>query len=506
MTVQKLCYLVQESPTEALLLRQVEKLWETESFPIVIPAQPLESTEDKLARKKLDATIQFDGTRYEVGLPWVSDAIALPDNYNSALRRLFSIENKFIHNSNFAERYKAVIDDYVAKGFARPLKESELKGTFGRNWYLPHHGVVNPRKPEKVRVVFYASANFQGLALNEVLLKGPNLINDIGATLLLFREKSVSLSGDIQQMFLQVGVKKDDHPALRFLWRPPGSRKKPTVYEMQRQIFGSVSSPFICSQVLRHIADIHQEASRAVKDSTALLKKGGFHLNQWFSSSRRVLSRVEGDCNQPRLNLDQEDLPTKRTLGVLYDSESDSFIFDVKTDVEASTKRRILSAVSTLYDPLGFLSPVILSAKRILQELWLVGVDWDYQVPEEIQHQWNKWTTNLSQLEAFKIPRALTSSSDIQDIQLHAFCDASTVWIGSVVYLRVTYRNNIVAVNFVTSKPRVAPLRPLTVPKLELQGAVVALRLVKFVQSTLRIPITQIIYWSDSKTVLQWIA
>ncbi|KZS07409.1 Uncharacterized protein APZ42_028876 [Daphnia magna] len=154
LAVQKLCYHVQESPTEALLLRQVEKLWETESFPIVTPAQALDSTEDKLARKKFDATIQFDGTRYEVGLPWVSDDIALPYNYNSALRRLFSIENKFTHNSYFAERYKAVINDYVAKGFARPLKESELKDTFGRNWCLPHHGVVNPRKPEKVRVVF----------------------------------------------------------------------------------------------------------------------------------------------------------------------------------------------------------------------------------------------------------------------------------------------------------------------------------------------------------------
>ncbi|XP_045024653.1 uncharacterized protein LOC123469622 [Daphnia magna] len=320
MAVQKLCYLVQESPTEALLLRQVEKLWETESFPIITPTQPLESTEDKLARKKLDATIQFDGTRFEVGLPWVSEDIALPDNYNSALRRLFSIENKFVHNSNFAERFKAVIDDYVAKGFARPLKESELKGTFGRNWYLPHHGVVNPRKPEKVRVVFDASAKYQGVALNEVLLKGPNLINDIGATLLLLREKPVSLSGDIQQMFLQVGVKKEDRSALRFLWRPPGSQKRPTVYEMQRQIFGSVSSPFICSQVLRHIAErvyknfyvdnlldsfyTEEEASRAIKDSTALLKRRGFHLNPLPSSSRRVLSRVpEGDRNKPHLTV-----------------------------------------------------------------------------------------------------------------------------------------------------------------------------------------------------------
>ena len=152
--------------------------------------------------------------------------------------------------------------------------------------------------------------------------------------------------------------------------------------------------PLICSQVLRHIADLNREefpqaaervytnfyvdnlldsfyteaeATQAVKDSTALLKKGGFHLNQWLSSSREVLALVpESDRNQPRLNLDLDDLPTERTLGVLYDSESDHFIFDVKCNVEANTKRQILSAVSTLYDPLGFLSPIVLSAKRIL--------------------------------------------------------------------------------------------------------------------------------------------
>ncbi|KZS07338.1 Uncharacterized protein APZ42_028883 [Daphnia magna] len=145
-------------------------------------------------------------------------------------------------------------------------------------------------------------------------------LTDCRATLLLLREKPVSLSGDIQQMFLQAGVKKEDRSALRFLWRPPGSRKRPTVYEMQRQIFGSVSSPFICSQVLRHIAErvyknfyvdnlldsfyTEEEASRAIKDSIALLKRRGFHLNQLPSSSRRVLSRVpESDRNQPHLTV-----------------------------------------------------------------------------------------------------------------------------------------------------------------------------------------------------------
>jgi hypothetical protein len=92
-----------------------------------------------------------------------------------------------------------------------------LAGTIGRNWYLPHHGVVNQQKPGKVRVVFDASAKHEGVALNEVLFKGPSLFNDIGTTLLLIREKKFSLSGDVHQMFLQVGVKKKDCSALRFL-------------------------------------------------------------------------------------------------------------------------------------------------------------------------------------------------------------------------------------------------------------------------------------------------
>ena len=94
--------------------------------------------------------------------------------------------------------------------------------------------------------------------------------------------------------------------------------------------------------------------------------------------SSLVLSLVpEGDRNQHHLNLYFEDLPTGRTLGVLYDSERDHFIFNVKCNVEANTKRQIFSAFSTLYDPLGFLPPIVHSAKRILHELWLIGVDWD---------------------------------------------------------------------------------------------------------------------------------
>nr|CAH0103284.1 unnamed protein product [Daphnia galeata] len=139
------------------------------------------------------------------------------------------------------------------------------------------------------------------------------------------------------------------------------------------------------------------------------------------------------------------------------------------------------------------------------KELWLVGLDWYQPIPDTIMQQWNRRTATLNTLKDFKVPRALTLSNEIKNIQLHAFCDASTLGFGSFIYLRVTYATDVVTVNFVSSKSHVAPLRPLTVPKFELQGAIVALRLVKFIKSSLRITINQIFYWSDSKTVLQWI-
>ena len=116
--------------------------------------KPLESTEDQLTRSKLDATVKFYGSRYEVGLPWISEKVTLPDNFLATLRRLYSIEHKFNRDSAFAEKYADVIKDYVSKGFARPRKKSKLAGTIRRNWYRPHHGIVNPQKPGKSESCF----------------------------------------------------------------------------------------------------------------------------------------------------------------------------------------------------------------------------------------------------------------------------------------------------------------------------------------------------------------
>ena len=134
-------------------------------------------------------TTRHNGERYESGLLWKMDDPKLPNNFFAAQRRFFSLENKFAKNPVLAETYKAVIDTYVNLTHARRLSREEIdSGPAGRTWYNPHHPVFNPNKPGKCRVVFDLSAKCHGICLNDVLLKGPDLLTNLIGILLRFRQ------------------------------------------------------------------------------------------------------------------------------------------------------------------------------------------------------------------------------------------------------------------------------------------------------------------------------
>jgi hypothetical protein len=202
------------------------------------------SEADKKAIDIVNSTTSHDGIRYIVGLPWISPNIKLPNNLNAAAKRFDMLERRFKKDPAFADRYRAVIEEYLNLGHAQRVNESN--GKIGRVWYLPHHGVVNPQKPTKVRVVFDASASYNNFSLNNCLLKGPNLLNNLPTVLTRFRQRAIPISSDIQKMFHQVGVREEDQSVLRFLWRPLGDSGPIGTYQMKVQIFGAVSSPFIC--------------------------------------------------------------------------------------------------------------------------------------------------------------------------------------------------------------------------------------------------------------------
>ena len=178
------------------------------------------SASDARAEKILETTTYHDESRYQVGMLWAEDESSLPNNYFSALVQLKSLERRLGKDAELKERYTQTIKDAFSKGYIVEVDKSDcFKMNNAREWYLPHHQVVHPHKPGKVRRVLNGAAKFQGQSLNNALLTGPDLLQSLNHILFRFRQYPHAVSSDIEGMFLQVGVIPEDRPSLRFLWR-----------------------------------------------------------------------------------------------------------------------------------------------------------------------------------------------------------------------------------------------------------------------------------------------
>ncbi|XP_033225652.1 uncharacterized protein LOC117178340 [Belonocnema kinseyi] len=207
---------------------------------------------------------------------------------------------------------------------------------------------------------------------------------------------------------------------------------------------------------------------------------------------------------EAKLKLDLE--KTTRTLVISWNSKEDTLIYEVNTssiECQTVTKRTVLSQVAQLYDPLGLLAPVVILAKIKLQEMWKLKVDWDDPVPKELETLWIGYQSQLSSLNDWSIDR-LVETSGATNIQLHGFSDASMKAYGVCIYLRVTADEKYKFI-LVCAKSKVAPIKVVPLPRLELCGAVLLAKLYKTVQAALKIKIDSIRFWSDSMIVLGWI-
>ena len=225
-----------------------------------------------------------------------------------------------------------------------------------------------------------------------------------------------------------------------------------------------------------------------------------------MSNSRNLLTRLPAaDLLQPELDLDFDQLPEERTLGVQYRPQKDVFAFKFLTRPPATTKRQILSHVAGIADQNGFLIPVTVPARALLQSIWISGTGWDEPVIPEILEQWKKWSDELSAVELLEIPRLLVPPGTVS-ISIHGFGDASEITYAAVVYIRCVNEAGDIYVNFIAAKAKVAPVRPLTIPRLELLAALINFRLVRHYTDILQrqYPSLSIetTYWSDSQVTL----
>ncbi|XP_043661619.1 uncharacterized protein LOC122625598 [Drosophila teissieri] len=493
--------------------KMVEDYFDMENFGVK-PAPPVAASDDVRAERILEDTTVKVGRRYQTGLLWKDDHVVLPPSYEMAYRRLVNVEKKMKRNKPLAQEYDRIIKDYVSKGYARRLQPEEVAVRSDRLWYLPHFGVENPNKPGKVRLVFDAAAKVGGTSLNSELGKRPQHYKPLPAVLFHFREGAVRVCGDIKEMFHQVLIRPEDRCSQRFLWRDGDDERDPDVYEMNYRD----SNP----RAVKAITDYHYvddyvdsfaTESEAISVSTRVKeihKDAGFELCK-FSSSSPTVETALGPGRVKSVGWGEAE---EKILGMRWQVATDDFRFNVEyhrvpssvlSGDRVPTKREYLSLVMSTFDPLGFLCCLMVTAKLLLREIWRQKIQWDEPLPEELSKAFAIWRKEMDAVGQFRCPRHYFGRGAVRAVELHVFVGASQAAFAAVAYWRVTYEDDDVQVSFVSAKTKCAPMRTMTIPRLELQAAVLGTRLMNTVKEEHSVVITDLVLWTDSKAVLRWI-
>ena len=234
--------------------RQIESLWETDFGNAMSVLDVPSSREDRIVFKLMKQSVKQEDKHYILPLPWRPNVILPCDNRDVAERRLASLKKRFLNDKALHQKYTNVMELYLKKGHARKIPLHEVN-TNATKWYLPHHPVLNPQKPSKLRVVFDCAAKSKGVSLNDALMQGPDLVNSLIGVLIRFRKEQVAITADIESMFHQVRVDPLHCHALRFLWWPQGDLSAPPdVHQMMVHLFGATSSPSCVAFSLRQTA------------------------------------------------------------------------------------------------------------------------------------------------------------------------------------------------------------------------------------------------------------
>ncbi|XP_063872995.1 uncharacterized protein LOC135107264 [Scylla paramamosain] len=480
---------------------------------------PLSYEDKRFMSKMKEGVHQLKDGHYELPLPLKDDNVKLPNNKLLAEQILKKLRAKLEKDNQHKGDYKVFMDDMITKDYAEVVPTKDLVRNDGKVWYIPHHGVYHPRKPKKLRVVFDCSANYRNQSLNSHLLQGPDLTNKLIGVLCRFRQESIALVCDIEAMYHQVKVNPEHRDMLRFLWWENGDLNNEIAeYRMTAHLFGATSSPSVANFALKKAADDYgcgsdaakfvrnnfyvddglksvatmNEAVTLIQQSKELCYKGGFNLHKFLSNNKDVLAaispheRADG-IKSLDFSKNEDTLPIERTLGVEWCIESDTFQFRIKLKDKPLTRRGILSTVSSIYDPLGLVSPLILTGKQILQELCKNAVEWDDEVPDYVKPKWLKWKDELHKLDQLKVPRCYKPDDfgEVEKVELPHFSDACQEGYGQCSYIRLISKTGRIHCALVMAKSRGTPLKTMTIPRLELAAAVVSVRIHKLLKGEL---------------------
>ena len=487
------------------------------------------SVEDKLFLKLMDTSFTKDKDgMWTAPLPFKETHVDLPNNRTQALRRAQILHSSLQKDSEKREQFVK----FMAKVLDSGAAEVAPPPTLTNCWYLPLFGVRNPRKPDRIRGVFDSSAMYGGISLNSVLMSGPDMINSLLGILLRFCKDEVAMAADIEQMFYRFRVNEEHRNFLRFLWYRGNDPDDIMIeYRMTSHVFGNSPSPAIASYGLfKTVENADPDVKDFVihnfyvddglislpnaSDAISLMKRtqstmnceGHIRLHKIVSNKQAVMEAFDiSDRGEQLKEIDSDDT-IHRSLGLSWSLKNDTFVFTVPAEEKPFTRRGLLSTVNSLFDPIGFISPITISGKILLRECTPEGSDWDEPLPENNLHKWKEWQSSLHCLSDIAIPRMMshTSVSLTQRSEVHIFSDASEKAIAAAAYLK-TVSDSLTSVRFIMGRSKLAPLKGHTIPRLELCGAVLATELAEIISAQLDIPLESMEYYTDSRIVLGYI-
>lgn len=511
------------SNEEYTLEKMLQQFFDAEELPGLTHAKPTQEQAEAEKAFVINTHQKTDGL-YVTKIPLKPNK-RLGESRGIVQRRFYALERKLQANPDVRNNYIEFMRSFITQNHmqkAPPLDRSRM------HYYIPHHHV---NSSNKFRVVFDASCKTStGQSLNSIQLIGQKLQCDLHFQIMRFRRHKYAVTADIEKMYRQIEIDPSQWDLQRIFWRE--DNKLPlSEYQITRVIYGVASSGFLAVRTMHKCAEDHAksypEAAKIItqcfymddglwgadtiddlkmlcREVKFVLSKGRLELRKWSSNSRAVERLMDGE--EAENVLIGEKHAEAKILGLRWLKDSDEFTIFVRPPrpTQSLTKRYIFSEIARVHDPNGYVTPVVIIAKMLMQDIWRIkSQGWDQPVPAPMQQRWLEFVNGLTHLSRFRIPRWLSIKKNA-NFELHGFCDASSKAYGAVIYVRAVDENNHVNVTLLTSKSKVASITPSTIPREELMATLLGSRLMHQIINACDIYAKQYL-WSDSMIALYWI-
>uniref|UniRef100_A0A1I7VNN6 Reverse transcriptase domain-containing protein n=1 Tax=Loa loa TaxID=7209 RepID=A0A1I7VNN6_LOALO len=498
---------------------ELENFWRLES--IGIQESPNDNDDEETLKHFQRTLTKMDG-RYHVCWPWRDSKQNLSDNYGLCMGRLKNLLKK-LQLKSLLQVYHNTIIEQLQAGMIEEVPHNDEVGVIH---YLPHHEVWNPNKnTTKLRIVYDASAHQKGYkSLNEVLHRGPVMLPDLVGVLLRFRMMKLVIIADIEKAFLQIGLHPEEKNCTRFLWvknlDEEVSERNIKSYRFKRVPFGVISSPFLLAATLKYhldhtatslafeikqnlyvdniilTADDTKEAIYKYHGTKEIFRKASMNVREFLSNDKEFNKQIpEDDLNKTN----------KETFfGLNWSHDMDTMRLTLKPwSNKRLTKRTIPQFIASQYDPLGYLIPIMVRFKLFIQHLWKEKYAWDQSINDTDKEQWKTLISEWPKVVK-EIPRFITKNT--KSMELHIFTDASKLAYSAAVYIRyIDEESKITKSYLLYAKSRIAPIKDISIPKLELLAILIGVRAGRFVLNQLWCREKCATVWSDAKCALFWV-